>query len=74
MSDQRVLFLRKGFVGTCALTALVLLASFYAIVSGAVDRAVRQRSVASEGASGSSIPAIASQQPRGTALLSRIGH
>jgi hypothetical protein len=43
MSEQRVLFLRKGFIGTCAFAALVLLASFYSIVSGAVDRAARQR-------------------------------
>ena len=37
MSEQRVLFLRKGFIGTCAFAALVLLASFYSIVSGAVE-------------------------------------
>ena len=43
MSEQRALFLRKGFIGTCAFTALVLLASFYSIVSGAVERAAKQR-------------------------------
>ena len=43
MSEQRVLFLRKGFIGTCAFAALVLLASFYSIVSGAVERAAKQR-------------------------------
>ena len=43
MSEQRVLFLRKGFIGTCAFAALVLLASFYSIVNGAVDRAAKQR-------------------------------
>ena len=46
MSEQRVLFLRKGFIGTAAFAALLLLASFYSIVSGAVERAARQRVVA----------------------------
>ena len=43
MSEQRVMFLRKGFIGTAAFAALLLLATFYSIVSGAVERAARQR-------------------------------
>ena len=43
MSEQRALLLRNGLIASCALLALVLLASFYSIVSGAVERAARQR-------------------------------
>jgi hypothetical protein len=43
MSEQSVLFLRKGLIGTCAFVALVMLATFYSVVSGAVERAARQR-------------------------------
>ena len=43
MSEHRVLVLRNGLVVSCAFAALVLLMSFYSIVSGAVDRAARHR-------------------------------
>ena len=43
MSQQRALLLRNGLLAGCAFAAIVLLASFYSIVSGAVDRAARQR-------------------------------
>lgn len=71
MSEQRVLFLRKGFVATCAFAALVLLASFYSIVSGAVERAARQRLAAAD-----ANPAAATQrQPaRANALFARVGN
>ncbi len=74
MSEQRVLFLRKGFIGTCAFAALVLLASFYSIVSAAVDRAAKQRVAAAESPSAASIAALSRQQPRGAALFARIGN
>ena len=72
MSEQRVLFLRKGFIGTCALAALVLLASFYWIVSGAVERAARQRGAAGKG-SATTLAASPRQQPRADALLAHVG-
>ena len=62
MSEQRVLFLRKGFIGTCAFAALVLLASFYSIVSGAVERAARQRLAAA--GSGHAPPRRSARMPR----------
>ncbi|MEO8310351.1 MAG: hypothetical protein ABI520_04180 [Caldimonas sp.] len=74
MSEQRVVFLRKGLVGTCAFVALVLLASFYSIVSGAVDRAARQRLSAAEGAPTGAIAPPARAQSRGNALLARVGN
>ena len=43
MSQQRVLLLRNGLVAACALAAIIVLASFYSIVNGAVERAARQR-------------------------------
>ncbi len=42
MSEQRLGVLRTGFVGTCALVALVLLAVFYSTVSSAVDHAAQR--------------------------------
>ena len=73
MSEQRVLFLRKGFIGTCAFVALVLLASFYSIVSGAVDRAAKQRLAAAQGGAATTLGAAAQRQPRANALLARVG-
>ena len=75
MSEQRVLFLRKGFIGTCAFVALVLLASFYSIVSGAVDRAARQR-VAAAGGVGSAMAlgAVPRRPQRANALFASVGH
>jgi predicted anti-sigma-YlaC factor YlaD len=43
MSQERVLLLRNALVAVCALAAIVVLASFYSIVNGAVERAARQR-------------------------------
>jgi hypothetical protein len=73
MSESRAMFLRKGLVGTCALVALVLLASFYSIVSGAVDRAARQRSVASEGYGAAATSALPARPVRSNGLLARVG-
>ena len=73
MSEQRVLFLRKGFIGTCAFAALVLLASFYSIVSGAVERAARQRLAASDVRSATALGAVPRQQPRANTLFARVG-
>lgn len=74
MSEQRVLFLRKGFIGTCALAALVLLASFYSIVSGAVERAAKQRFASADGGSPAALTAMPRQPARAAALLARIGN
>ena len=49
MSRERALFIRKGLVGSGAFVSLVLLASFYSVVSGAVERAARQHLLASPG-------------------------
>lgn len=38
--------LRRGVVGTAAMVALILLALFYSVVAGAVDRAATQRRAA----------------------------
>jgi len=73
MSEQRVLFLRKGFIGTCAFAALVLLASFYSIVSGAVDRAAKQRLAAVQGSAATALGGQAQPQRRANALFARVG-
>ena len=75
MSEQRVMFLRKGFIGTAAFAALLLLASFYSIVSGAVERAARQR-LAATGAvrSAAALEAAPRQPQRTNALFARIGN
>jgi hypothetical protein len=67
------MFLRKGLIGTCAFVALVLLASFYSIVSGAVDRAARQRSAGAEGFGSASANALPARSARGNGLLARAG-
>ena len=75
MSEQRVLFLRKGFIGTCAFAALVLLASFYSIVSGAVDRAARQRvAAAGEVGSAAALSAVTRRPQRANTLFASVGH
>ena len=74
MSEQRVLFLRKGFIGPCAFAALVLLASFYSIVSGAVERAAKQRLAASgEAASARAYSPLSRQPQRANTLFARVG-
>jgi len=49
MSQQRPLLLRNGLLTGCVFAAMVLLASFYWTVSGAVDRAARQRLAGADG-------------------------
>ena len=73
MSEQRALVLRKGFIGTCALAALVLLASFYSIVSGAVDRAARQRNAAGSGSTATMLGAATHPRRADASLLARVG-
>jgi hypothetical protein len=68
------LVLRKGFVATCALTALVLLASFYSIVDGAVERAARQHIAARQGHAPTTVGSVPRhQQQQANALLARVG-
>ena len=73
MSEQRALYLRKGFIGTCAFAALVLLAGFYSIVSGAVDRAAKQRLAAVQGSAATALGGQAQPQRRANALFARVG-
>ena len=73
MSQQGVLYLRKGFIGTCAFAALVLLASFYSIVSGAVERAAKQRLATGEISSARALRAGPRQPERANALFARVG-
>ena len=74
MSEQRALYLRKGFIGTCAFAALLLLASFYSVVSGAVDRAAKQRLAAhGDVRSAAAFGTAPRQQQRGNALFASVG-
>jgi len=73
MSEQKALVLRKGFIGTCALVALLLLATFYSTVTGAVERAAKQRVAARQGGASTAIGTAAHPQARGSALLARVG-
>lgn len=74
MSQERVLLLRKGFVGSCALAALLLLVSFYSIVNGAVDRAARQRFTTANASLATLQTAMPRQQARSQALLASVGN
>ena len=73
MSESRAMFLRKGLIGACAFVALVLLASFYSIVNGAVDRAARQRSAAAESFGAAAVSVLPARSARGDGLLARAG-
>lgn len=73
MSEQSAVVLRKGFIGTCALMALVLLATFYSTVSGAVERAAKQRIAARQGSAPTAVGSASHQQPRANTLFARIG-
>jgi len=75
MSQQRALLLRNGLVAACALSAIVVLASFYSVVSGAVDRAARQRLAAVDsGAMATQTAAMATRAQRSSSLLARAGN
>jgi hypothetical protein len=75
MSQQRALLFRNGLVLACALAAIVVLASFYSIVSGAVERAARHRLAATDNPVAASTvlatqaAAVAARTPRRVALL-----
>jgi hypothetical protein len=75
MSEQRVQFLQKSLIATCAFVAVVLFASFYMVVSDAVQRGARQR-MASVGAATQAAAAATVQRgaARGQALLARVGN
>lgn len=66
--------LGKGFIVSCAFAALVLLASFYSIVSGAVDRAARHRLAAADASPAATVTAVPRQQAQGHALLASVGN
>jgi hypothetical protein len=72
MSERRILFLRNGLVAGCAFAALLMLASFYSIVSGAVDRAARHRLAGVDVGSLAAPPAaLAATSSRRVTLVSR---
>ena len=73
MSRSRATFLRKGLIATSAFVALVLLGSFYSIVSGAVDRAARQRAAAAEGFGPATASVLPARSTRSNGLLARAG-
>ena len=70
MSERRVLFLRNGFVAGCAFAAIVLLAIFYSIVNGAVDRAARHRLAVADGGVASAT-ALTARSTHRVALVAR---
>jgi hypothetical protein len=71
MSREQAVLLRKGLLGTGMLVALLMLASFYSIVSGAVDRAARQRLASADGSVHAATPSPrAATRPQG--LLARV--
>ena len=72
MSERRVLFLRHGLVAGCVFAALVLLASFYSIVNGAVDRAARHRMAGTDvGSLATPSATLAATSSRRVTLVSR---
>ena len=73
MSEQRVLLLQKSLIGTCAFVALILFASFYMVVSDAVQRGPRQRMASVDPVTQQMAPAQRSAA-RGSALLARVGN
>lgn len=74
MSQERALVLRKGFIASCAFAALLLLASFYSIVNGAVDRAARHRLAAADASPAATVTAMPRQQAQAHALLASVGN
>ena len=71
MSREQAVFLRKGLLGTGMLVALLMLASFYSIVSGAVDRAARQHFASADGSAHAATASTPSaKRPQG--LLARV--
>jgi hypothetical protein len=75
MSEQRVLLLQKSLIGTCAFVALILFASFYMVVSDAVQRGPRQRMASVDPVTQQMAPAAAQRSAaRGSALLARVGN
>jgi hypothetical protein len=75
MSEQRALFFQKSLIGTCAFVALILFASFYMVVSDAVQRGPRQRMASVDPVTQQAAPAAALRSAaRGSPLLARVGN
>jgi hypothetical protein len=87
MSQYRALLLRNGLLAGCSFAAIVLLAIFYSTVSGAVDRAARQRLAAADSgvvttqaaasrarATTSAAIAVPARATRSVALFARSGN
>jgi hypothetical protein len=75
MSEQRAPFLQKSLIGTCAFVALILFASFYMVVSDAVQRGPRQRMASVDQVPQQAAPATAQRSAgRASPLLARVGN
>ena len=74
MSEQRVLLVQKSLIGTCAFVALILFASFYMVVSDAVQRGARQRLASADPVTQPATTAVARRTGHGSALLARVGN
>jgi len=74
MSEQRVLLVQKSLIGTCAFVALILFASFYMVVSDAVQRGPRQRLASADPVTQPSTTAVERRTGHGSALLARVGN
>jgi len=72
MSERRGFVIRNGLLAAGALAILVLLMLFYSTVSGAVDRAARQRADGS-GVARSTASAMLAPQVRSVASLDKSG-
>lgn len=72
MSERGGFVIRNGLLATGALAILVLLMLFYSTVSGAVDRAARQRADSS-GVARSAASAKLAPQMRSVASLGKSG-
>ena len=72
MSERQGFVIRNGFLATGALAILVLLMVFYSTVSGAVDRAARQRADGSGAARAAATSALP-LQIRNVASVGRSG-
>ena len=74
MSEQRVLLLQQSLIGTCAFVALILFASFYMVVSDAVQRGPRQRTASVDPVTQAAPAAAQRSAGRGSPLLARVGN
>jgi hypothetical protein len=73
MSEQRLAFLQNSLISTCAIAALILLASFYLVVNGAFQRAAQHRLAGVDAATQPAAPTAQRAPARSDALLAHVG-